>query len=486
MRNPITVIAALLISLNTLAQDTTFVKFFGGAENETGADLIQVGNHFYMIGTYGSGGHGLTDLYVVKTDTLGNRVWTSALGTPAVEIATAGAAMADTAVIIVGYTNSTFENTYDGLLTCIDSAGNELWSRTVGGLDWDMLHSVIVDSDGNIVAVGETSSTGAGGADGLMVKYDSHGNQLYQKTFGGTEEDRLKSIAQLTATEYVLGGDFESGAVDSTDIVIIRTDLAGNAVHTKYHGGSGRDIVNKVVVSSDKHLAIIGATSTGSVGGLDFNLLRTDTMGNVAWQERFGGPDDEQWRDGFINSNQVVVCTGHSYSQIGAGKEEVFLYRFYFGGWFDYLTTFGTLENDFGMAILPATLPNTFLFAGTTNGQGCGNNDMLLARSKADGGMSGYSTFSLCDTTGVISSIQHQEKSEFPVFRDEDFCMIELERNIKGAKAEFFLVDGRKFMHSDLNAGSNRVFIPESGLIFGRILFSDGTVRSFVLPPYVR
>jgi|GEM_PF-4985995 len=486
MRVSIAVVAILLFGLNTMAQDTTFVRFYGGGENETGADLIQVGNHFYLIGTYGSGGHGLTDLYVVKTDTLGNRIWTSALGTPAVEMATAGAAMGDTALIIVGYTNSTFENTYDGLLTCIDSAGNELWSRTVGGTNWDLLHSVMVDTDGNIVAVGETSSIGAGGADGLLVKYDSQGNQLYQKTFGGTDEDRFKTIAQLTATEYVIGGNFESGAIDSTDIVIIRTDLAGNAVHTKYHGGSGRDIVNKLVVSSDKNLAIIGATSTGSAGGLDFNLMRTDTLGNVAWQERFGGPDDEQWRDGFINSNQAVVCTGHSFSQIGAGKEEVFLYRFFFGGWFDYLTTFGTLENDFGMAIIPATQPNTFLFAGTTNGQGCGNNDIFVGRSKADGGMGGYSTFSFCDTTGVISSVDQQEKTEFRVFRDEAYCVIALNENINGAKAEFFFVDGRKLLSTDLNAGLNRISLAETGLVVGRILNSDGTVKSFVLPPYLR
>jgi hypothetical protein len=485
MRNIVAFIATLLFSVNTLAQDTTFVKFYGGAENETGTDLIQVGNHFYLIGTYGSGGHGLTDLYVVKTDTLGNRIWTSVLGTPAVEMATSGAAMGDTAVIIVGYTNSTFENTYDGLLTCIDSAGNELWSTTIGGPNWDMLHSVIVDTDGNIVAVGETSSSGAGGADGLLVKYDSHGNFLYQKTFGGPDVDRLKTLAQLTSTEYVLGGDFESGAIDSTDIIIIRTDLNGNALHTKYHGGVGMEIVNKIIISADKNLAIAGATSTGSAGGLDFNLMRTDTLGNIAWQERFGGPDNEQWRDAFINSNQTVLCVGHSYSQIGGGKEEVFLYKFNFGGWFEHLTTFGSLENDFGIGIIAASNPGTYLFMGTTNSFGCGNDDIFIGRSKNDGGMSSYSMFEFCDTTGTLTSVQAISHHDMRVFRDDNLCVVEIPTELVGSRLELYDICGRPLLSTSLVSSINKINVLELGPIIGKI-YSDGlAIKSFILQPYV-
>jgi hypothetical protein len=414
MRNTVAFIVTLLFSVNTLAQDTTFVKFYGGAENETGADLMQVGNHFYLIGTYGSGGHGLTDLYVVKTDTFGNRIWTSALGTPAVEMATSGAAMGDTAVIIVGYTNSTFENTYDGLLTCIDSAGNELWSRTIGGPNWDMLHSVIVDTDGNIVAVGETSSSGAGGADGLLVKYDSHGNFLYQKTFGGPDEDRLKTLAQLTSTEYVLGGDFESGAIDSTDIVIIRTDLNGNALHTKYHGGVGQDQISKILISPSDEYWIVGSSTTESSGGFDFLLMHTLTDGTVAYYYLFGYAGDDRLYDAAFSSTGRIMVIGTSNSGFGSGMFDAYVYRFHDSGVFEHGTTFGGLQDEQGLSMVTPTFADAYIFSGHTNSFGCGNNDIYFVRMRNGGSYAGASLFSFCDTTGVISSVPESDRN-FPV-----------------------------------------------------------------------
>ena len=408
MKELMLLVSAMLLTLSLRAQstDTSVVRIYGGPETETLADMVQIGHHIYLIGTYGSGGHGMSDVYVIKTDTLGNVIWTRAFGSYAVDQPKAAAAMGDTALIIVGYTNYIFDQAYDGLALCVDTTGNQRWWRTFGNTDWDFFNSVLVDDVGQIVAVGETYLPGQGQSDAWLLKLDAQGNQLLNKSYGGPKLDRFDSIDLLNGNEYVIAGTFESGAIDSTDIAIYRTDLQGNVLHTAMHGGTGREIVNKVKVAWSDNILIAGAGTTNGAGKFDFLLIRTDLSGNVTWYDQFGGPDDEMWRDAFISPQGVVMATGHSVSQIGGGGIETFTYRY--AGWAQQLLTFGGFKDDFGMAILPSTYENTYMVAGYTGSFGCGNDDIFLFRSRQNGGVYDSSYVSNCDQIDPLIGIADQ------------------------------------------------------------------------------
>jgi hypothetical protein len=88
----------------------------------------------------------------------------------------------------------------------LDSSGNVVWTKTIGGSNWDYLWSIIQSGDGGYVVAGWTLSFGAGGADMYVVKLDSSGNVQWTKTIGGGGPDVANSIIQSSDGGYVVAG----------------------------------------------------------------------------------------------------------------------------------------------------------------------------------------------------------------------------------------------------------------------------------------
>jgi hypothetical protein len=77
---------------------------------------------------------------------------------------------------------------YDVYVVKLDANGNLQWTRTIGGENEDLGHSLIQTSDGGYAIAGETYSFGAGGYDVYVVKLDATGNLQWTKTIGGKSE----------------------------------------------------------------------------------------------------------------------------------------------------------------------------------------------------------------------------------------------------------------------------------------------------------
>ncbi len=342
-------------------------KRFGGS----GADIItcfqQTKDRGYILGGYSYsaiGGDktqatwGSYDYWIVKTDSLGSKQWDKDFGGTSADELSSLQQTADGGYILGGYSYSGIggdktQSTWgieEYWIVKTDSLGNKLWDKDFGGTNDDELYSLQQTADGGYI-LGGYSYSGIGGdktqpswgfADYWIIKTDSLGNKLWDKDFGGTGDDEFYSLQQTADGGYILGGLSNSGiSGDKTqaawggyDYWIIKTDSLGNKLWDKDFGGTDIDWLYSLQQTADGGY-ILGGYSYSGIGGdktqatwggsadNDYWIIKTDSLGIKQWDKDFGGTNQEDY---FGNVSQTkeggYLIAGTSYSNIGGDKTE--------------------------------------------------------------------------------------------------------------------------------------------------------------------
>ncbi|NQS97598.1 MAG: right-handed parallel beta-helix repeat-containing protein, partial [candidate division Zixibacteria bacterium] len=198
---------------------------FGGSSGDVGKSVQQTSDGGYIIAGYTySYGAGYADVYLIKTDANGNETWSQTFGGSESDRGNSVQQTADGGYVIAGYTSSYGAGGNDVYLIKTDENGNETWSQTIGGSDFEKAYSVQQTADGGYIIAGYTSSYGAGGYDAYLIKTDTSGNEQWSQTFGGSDNDFGYSVQQTSDGGYIITGRTESYGAGSYDVYLIRVD----------------------------------------------------------------------------------------------------------------------------------------------------------------------------------------------------------------------------------------------------------------------
>ncbi len=214
--------------------DTLWTKKYGGTRYDCGYSVAQTIDGGYIIAGYitVTAGGVNRNVYLIKTDSLGNTEWTKDYGGLGSGIDEEGYSVTQTSdggYIITGYderdTNNSITDIY---LIKTDSLGDTIWTRTYGGDSDDEGRSVAQTTDGGYIIAGETASFGAGAFDVYLIKTDSSGDTIWTRTYGCQRRDFAMSVQQTTDGGYIVAGASLERHINKLDVYLIKTGEDGN------------------------------------------------------------------------------------------------------------------------------------------------------------------------------------------------------------------------------------------------------------------
>jgi hypothetical protein len=370
-----------MLTSEVMAQ-ITFEKIYGGINRDEGYSIQQTPDGGYIIAgfTY-SFGAGLSDVYLIKTDSLGNTSWTKTLGDSSWEGSRSVQVTTDGGFIIAGYTSSVGAGLGDVYLVKTDSTGDTLWTKTYGGISNDIGYSVQQTFDGGYIITGRTASFGAGFYDVYLIRTDSLGDTLWTKTYGRAAWDEGSSVQQTSDGGFIVTGLADEVWAGSWlgEVYLIKTDSLGDSLWTKTFGDSYYNRGYSVQETSDTGFIITGVYGRAPQFSSVY-LINTDSQGDTLWTRTYdGGIAGYSVKE---TSDGGYIISGLTWTNVGG--YDVYLIKTDSLGDSLWTRTYGCMNRDYGWSV-QETSDGGFIIGGYTYSIGAGSTDVYLIKTDGNG-----------------------------------------------------------------------------------------------------
>lgn len=322
-------------------------KSFGGSANDGAYDVAKTFDGGYILAGNANSAdgdltknNGSSDAWIIKLDSQANIEWQKTFGGSESDMFQSVKQTIDGGYILAGTTTSNNGDVTgnhggsDFWIVRLDFMGNLLWQKTIGGSSTETGTELEMLADGGFVVAGVAKShdgdldLNRGEGDCWIVRLDSNGTIKWQKTYGGTLNDRAESIKPTTDGGFVFAAVSSSNNGDLTtnngdiDCWVVKLDISGNIQWQKAFGGSGWDYGNSIrQVGTSYVVAGHSESANGSVlenhGLADCWIFQLDSLGRMQWQKSFGGSKSE-------SANDIIHVADGSFVAVGYGQSADF------------------------------------------------------------------------------------------------------------------------------------------------------------------
>lgn len=361
----------LLLSLNSFAQapDIIFQNTVGGDEWEFVYDFIQSSDGGYvLVGTSRSNASfdksenniGSDDIWVVKLDNTGALEWENTIGGTLRDFALGVEEANNGEFIVAGWTASPVSGDItepilgdsDCYIFKLNSSGEFVWQKYIGGDGFDGATSIhklsngnfLIGADSNSDISGDKTENGYGENDYWVFEIDTNGNIIWQKTIGGDSLDFLYDAVETAdgsiiligaSTSNISGNKTENsiGPDGRADYWVVKLDTDRNVVWDNTLGGDSLDDVRSGIPTADNGCLIIGQSFSNASGDksedvigdlerTDYWVVKLNADGALDWENTIGGDSTDNGWAAIQLADGSYVIGGESSSDISGDKDE--------------------------------------------------------------------------------------------------------------------------------------------------------------------
>lgn len=283
--------------------------------------------------------------------------------------------------------------------------------------------------DSSYAVTGSSSSfLGGIGSQAFLLKIDSAGGYEWSTHYGGDESDVGRRIIYTENEGYYIAGYTNSYGSGGFDYYLIKTDMIGNLLWENTYGGAGWERVHDAEITRDSGVVMIGESSSTFPENKDIYIVRTDSDGNEVWSMQFGGSGDDVLESLERFHDSTYFAAGYTYVE---SLDATLAYSMFFheDGTVYWSDTMGiSTQGDFFFhGICVDTVGNELIAVGHYTPDGETRKDQLFARLTYTGGELGWYTNSIAgdqvntevSTYGVVGQ-RFISLANFDAFSFED------------------------------------------------------------------
>lgn len=347
----------------SICADNTGSLYISGSTSST--------NAIATSGAYQSVFSGNLDIFILKADTSGKRIWATYYGNDSSE-EYSSILFKNNKIYLCGNTRSisgmstilthqvTNNGKFDVFLAKFDTSGMRIWGTYYGGSSEDNCLSIDIDQHFNIYITGSTSSIdniatlgayqsnlSGNGRNGFLCKFNDSGKLIWGSYFGqattylryitlNNNHSKIVVCGQTNSIYNIAStGCYQSVFGGWEDAVIAEFDTSGKIKWSTYYGGTGIDAANSVFVDSNNFIYVAGSTSSSTAisskgvhqdkhggGFVDGFIVKFDTNEKRIWCTYIGGAGkDNIYRiSQYINNKLLILGTTSSENNISSSK----------------------------------------------------------------------------------------------------------------------------------------------------------------------
>lgn len=385
MCNKVFLVASFyLFALSMTAQDFISVFFTDQIDFLTNAAELPDGNFMYVGHSSGLSGSS-TDMLLIKTDAYGEMLWARSLDDGMNQMLYDIQPTTSQSVIVSGQTSPEGPGILpDGYIAEIDFDGEIIWQRTLGGDQDDKIRSLkVLPEGGYLVSLMSNSFSPNNDYDMVMAQLSQSGDLIWSRAFGSDGYDvPLQAIRHSNGDIFVWGHQ-ETPESQGYDAVILRLDAQGNLQDQTRFALSENELAWDMIEAPNGDLLVSGDTDSGAFGMNDAFVIRLTPELETVWSRQFGATSSEHAINLTHIENDMFAIGGAS-SSFGNGGLDVMMLHFNFDGNIKTVQSYGGEIKEVGHGMTP-TSDDGMLIVGETRSFGEGFYSGFAVKINSDG-----------------------------------------------------------------------------------------------------